>query len=64
MDKTTTYARIHKKIYWRMLDELDKEDIEEIMCFPDSEKSLALNARVEAEIKRQLQEVRTFIDNN
>lgn len=54
------YARLHKEVYQQFLDALDTAIVQEIMTNPSGEESNLLNQRVEAEIKRRIDEQQTL----
>jgi len=51
------YARLHKEIYSKRLDELDTEIVKRIMENPACEEAILLNRRVDAEIRERLEPV-------
>jgi hypothetical protein len=46
-------AAAHKRVYQKLLDELDTAVVKTIMSDPHSEEALLLNARVEAELQKE-----------
>lgn len=46
-------AAAHKRVYQKLLDELDTTVVKMIMSDPYCEESLLLNARVEAELQKE-----------
>ena len=48
------YARLHKKIYQRLLDELDSEVISSIMGNPNGEEAVLFNQRVEQTLREEI----------
>ena len=53
------HADLHKQVYSKMLDDLDNAIIVKIMEDPSCDEAKLLNLRVDAEIKRQLEEEET-----
>ena len=47
-------AKSHKRIYQRLLDELDIDIVKEIMSDPNGEEAMLLNQRVEQTLREEI----------